>query len=178
LAVSCFSGLDPDGTGQQLSVTLANDNNGNLTQNPWAFNAGDSGTPTGQKYEYDEENRLTRVRRPSNDQILLEIGYDALGRRVESKEYLDAQTGQMLTTTRVTHHVVLGPMTMEEYRITGPLRMEASGVQDSWSFSCPLGQPHPRTAPRAHTAVGSTGHEAVEWEVFPACAAFQRSGSH
>ncbi|HPD32399.1 MAG TPA: RHS repeat-associated core domain-containing protein [Phycisphaerae bacterium] len=110
--------LDPDGSGGQSPYTLANDNNGNLTENPWAFNADDSGAPTGHKYEYDEENRLIRVRRLSNNEILLEIGYDAVGRRVESKEYLDAQTQQMLTTARVTHHVVVGAMVIEEYDIT------------------------------------------------------------
>jgi len=115
--------LDPDGPGGgQSAVTLASDHNGNLTENPSAFNAGDSGTPTGQKYEYDEENRLVRVKRLTSppDQVLLEIGYDAFGRRVESKEYLDG-TGQPLSPPRVTHHVVLGPMTIEEYTITaGP----------------------------------------------------------
>jgi RHS repeat-associated protein len=114
--------LDPDGSGGQPAVALLNNNNGNLTENPWAFNAGDSGTPTGQKYEYDEENRLVRVRRLTSpaDQILLEIGYDTFGRRVESKEYLDAN-GQPLSPPRVTHHVVFGAMTVEEYTVTaGP----------------------------------------------------------
>gem|GEM_PF-4626153 len=116
--------LDPDGPGGgQSAVTLANDSNGNLTENPWAFNADDGGTPTGQKYEYDEENRLVRVKRLTSpaDQVLLEIGYDAVGRRVETKEYLDAETKQVLSPPRVTHHVVFGPMTIEEYTITaGP----------------------------------------------------------
>ncbi|HPD32401.1 MAG TPA: RHS repeat-associated core domain-containing protein [Phycisphaerae bacterium] len=134
--------LDPDGPGGgQSAVTLANDSNGNLTENPWAFNADDGGTPTGQKYEYDEENRLVRVKRLTSpaDQVLLEIGYDAFGRRVESKEYLDAQTGQILSTPRVTHHVVLGPMTIEEYSITaGPTALLAREFVWGTEFPMPV----------------------------------------
>ena len=142
--------LDPDGSGAQSAMTLANDPNGNLTENPWTFNADDSGTPTGQKYEYDEENRLVRVRRLTNNETLLEISYDALGRRVESKEYLDAQVG-MLPTARVTRHVVLGAMTIEEHVFT-----EGSGWALAREFVWGTEYPMP-VAIIDYTAAGQVG---------------------
>ncbi|RIK65779.1 MAG: hypothetical protein DCC65_12310, partial [Planctomycetota bacterium] len=69
------------------------------------------GCNLGQEYEYDIENRLVRIRRDSDNQpdfpgepggkvpepnILLEFVYDALGRRVETMEYVDAATGQVM----------------------------------------------------------------------------------
>ena len=110
--------IDPNGTDPPPPVTLTHDDNGNLTQDPTAKNAGDGPTPSGQSYEYDVENRLTRVRRVSDNEPLLEIAYDALGRRVEAREYLDAATGQLLSAARVTRHVYWGVKAIEEYSVT------------------------------------------------------------
>ena len=68
---------------------------------PLAPNAGVS-APAGQDYEYDAANRLTKVRRSSDNQLLLEIGYDALGRRVETKEYVSPVDGSVLSTPNWT----------------------------------------------------------------------------
>ncbi|MCK6456824.1 MAG: RHS repeat-associated core domain-containing protein [Phycisphaerae bacterium] len=70
--------------------------------------------PSGLKYEYDEENRLSRVRIAANDAPLLEIEYDAVGRRVETVDYWDAQNGS-LDPPRHTRHVYDGLQTVEDY---------------------------------------------------------------
>ena len=62
---------DIDGT------SLSYDDNGNLT---------DDGSNT---YEYDYENRLIRVTRKSDSQVLAEFKYDALGRRVEKNDVVN-----------------------------------------------------------------------------------------
>ncbi|MCK6456826.1 MAG: RHS repeat-associated core domain-containing protein [Phycisphaerae bacterium] len=72
------------------------------------------GGASGLKYEYDEENRLTRVRIAANDTVLMEIGYDAVGRRVETVDYWDAQAGP-LDPPRHTRHVYEGLQAVEEY---------------------------------------------------------------
>ena len=109
--------LDPDGSGPQTAVDLTHDANGNLTQDPTARSAGDGSTPSGQKYEYDEENRLTRIRRASDNEPLLEIAYDALWRRVETRQYLDA-AGDLQNPPTVTRHIALGAATIQEYLVT------------------------------------------------------------
>ena len=45
--------------------------------------------------------------------------YDALGRRVQTTDYVDAVTGNWLTTPRKTRHIYAGPETIEEYDVTG-----------------------------------------------------------
>ena len=65
--------------------------------------------------------------------------YDAVGRRVESKEYLDAETEQVLNPPRVTHHIVFGPMTIEEYTITaGPTATLAREFVWGTEFPMPI----------------------------------------
>ena len=83
-----------------------------------AANHGDSSGPTGQAYEYDEENRLTTVKRASDSATLLEILYDAVGRRVESIDHvdLDESCGAGNGPTR-TRHIYVGPATVEEYTL-------------------------------------------------------------
>jgi len=114
--------------GQSVTPALQHDAAGNLTLDPlaWNFWAG----PSGLKYEYDEENRLTRVRIAVNDSVLMEIGYDAIGRRVETVEYWDAQTGP-LDSPRHTRHVYDGLQAVEEYEC-GP---SAPACGSGWSLA-------------------------------------------
>ncbi len=58
------------------------------------------------------------MRRASDDALLLEIRYDAVGRRVESREHMDAATGVPLTAVRVTRHVYVDLNVAEEYAVT------------------------------------------------------------
>jgi len=97
--------------GQLINTTQpAYDPAGNLTNDPTAPNL--SGID-GQQYEYDEENRLTSVR-DSAGALLQEIAYDALGRRVESKDYTAAaQCG--FGPPVVTRHLMAGLHTLEEH---------------------------------------------------------------
>lgn len=84
----------------------------------------------GQEYEYDAESRLVRIRRDTNnaaggipdepyppipEPILMEFTYDALGRRIETVEYVDAATGATLTDPRRTRHVYFGLEMIQEY---------------------------------------------------------------
>lgn len=62
--------IDPDGSGGSSPLTLAHDHNCNLT---------DDGTYL---YDYDIENRMTRVRLKSGSVLLADYHYDALGRRI------------------------------------------------------------------------------------------------
>jgi YD repeat-containing protein len=80
-----YETIDPDGSGPLASLNLTHDPAGNLTLDPTARNHDDPpalGNETGQAYEHDEENRLTAIRRASNNELLLEISYDAIGRRL------------------------------------------------------------------------------------------------
>jgi len=75
--VNEYETVDPDGSGPLAPVTLQHDPAGNLTLDPLAVNhddpindpdsgctnPGQPGCASGQTYEYDEENRLTAVRR-------------------------------------------------------------------------------------------------------------------
>jgi RHS repeat-associated protein len=124
---------------------------GNLTFDPLSRIAGQAATasPTGvlswgpgQEYDYDWENRLTAVRRDTNDVPLgddppgpigpqpetakvMEFRYDALGRRVETVEYVDAVTGQALDSEgtnpnpRLTRHIYSGLEMIQEYVCDG-----------------------------------------------------------
>jgi RHS repeat-associated protein len=137
-AVNEYLTIDPDGPGgPQPPVSLAHDDNGNLTHDPTARNAGDDPAPAGQKYEYDEENRLTRIKRASDNEVLLEIGYDALWRRVESREYLDAATGDILDPPRVTRHVFVGAETIEDYAVTNGGQTIALAREFVWGKTFP-----------------------------------------
>ncbi len=71
MSLNAYLTIDPDATGSAPAVTLTHDANGNLTQDPTARNAGDGVTPTGQKYDHHEENRLTAVRRASGQGAMM-----------------------------------------------------------------------------------------------------------
>ncbi|HOW73968.1 MAG TPA: hypothetical protein PKY77_25470 [Phycisphaerae bacterium] len=73
----------------------------------------------GFQYSYDEENRLTAVRRVSGNALLQEIKYDALGRRAETLAYLDPTTGVVSTTPVRTRHIYNGLKVIQEYTVTG-----------------------------------------------------------
>ncbi len=74
--------------------------------------------PIGRVLTHDAENRLTAVARPDGTP-LLEISYDALGRRVLSKDYsataLEQCSGGTPVPPAITRHILLGPATIEEY---------------------------------------------------------------
>jgi len=120
--VNEYEAIDPDGPGPQSPVDLAHDANGNVTLDPTARNLGDGEggvpDPSGQVYEYDEENRLTAVRRAWDNALLLEIDYDAVGRRVASADYLAAGDPCGGPPAR-TRHVYAGLETLEEYLCCG-----------------------------------------------------------
>ena len=71
--------------------------------------------PHSRRYVYDEENRLTAVT-DIDDVALFEIDYDALGRRIETRDYADdsdpCDMGDTMVTTR---HAYAGLNTIEEY---------------------------------------------------------------
>ncbi|OWY63310.1 hypothetical protein B7486_53815, partial [cyanobacterium TDX16] len=46
---------------------------------------------------------------------MTEFVYDALGRRVETIDYVDAASGATLSTPKRTRHVYLGLETIQEY---------------------------------------------------------------
>ena len=95
--------------GGGLRRSRSHDDDGNLTLDPTARNADDPcaddgsdypGCETGQSCEYDEENRLTAVRRASDggrgrpaNELFLELPCAALGRRVETIAYMSANKG-------------------------------------------------------------------------------------
>jgi RHS repeat-associated protein len=118
--------IDPDVqnglTTDQVAVSV--DANGNLTTDPLAPNVGTA--PAGQKYVYDAANRVIEIWRtnvasnPSDDELLLEIEYDVLGRRVQTKEWIDPTDGAALTTPNTTWHVYAGLNVVEEYGVTDP----------------------------------------------------------
>ena len=71
--------------------------------------------PEPRRYVYDEENRLTAVT-DIDDVALFEIDYDALGRRIETRDYGDdsdpCDLGDTMVTTR---HAYAGLNAIEEY---------------------------------------------------------------
>ena len=91
------------------------------------------GCGLGQEYEYDVENRLVLILRDTNDVPgrnalgmpelikLMEFVYDALGRRVETIEYIDPATGAAWDgqggrpPPRRTRHVYFGLEVIQEY---------------------------------------------------------------
>ncbi len=112
--------LDPDAGGSASPVSFTNDAAGNLTVNPLARNIGDGSggipSPSGQTYEYDEENRLKAVKRGSDLATLLSMKYDALGRRVESTDHTAASDPCDGTYQPVrTRHVAAGIETLAEF---------------------------------------------------------------
>lgn len=69
------------------------------------------------RYQYDEENRLTAVAEIDGNP-LLEIEYDALGRRIASTEYgvaVDPCTGDAGPVTVQTRHIYSGLNAVAEY---------------------------------------------------------------
>ncbi|HNO79728.1 MAG TPA: RHS repeat-associated core domain-containing protein [Phycisphaerae bacterium] len=118
--------IDPDVlnglTTDQVLVSV--DANGNLTTDPLAPNVGSA--PPGQKYVYDAANRVTEIWRtnvasnPSDDELLVEIEYDAMGRRVQTKEWIDQINGAVLTTPNTTWHIYEGLNVIEEYGVADP----------------------------------------------------------
>jgi RHS repeat-associated protein len=82
---------------------------GNMTVDPLGWNH--SAGPDGLKYEYDEENRLTKVKIAVNDGLVMEFKYDALGRRVETIQHWNPEGDGPL----VTRHVYSGLETIQEY---------------------------------------------------------------
>jgi RHS repeat-associated protein len=140
--VNEYESVDPDGPpgeGQPPNldpVSPSYDAAGNLTLDPLAANAGGGAATTqpcgtgvppvvcGQRYVYDEENRVTAVYNAngtastSDDTLLAQYEYDALGRRVHTIEHVDA-SGSALVPPRKTRHVYAGLETVEEYDVTG-----------------------------------------------------------
>ncbi|MCC7313878.1 MAG: RHS repeat-associated core domain-containing protein [Planctomycetes bacterium] len=144
--VNAYTSIKPDCTvepeadcqsGCVTTATPAYDVSGNLTFEPLARVSGHapdySSAPNqgpGQEYEYDVENRLVRIRRDTNNMSnlatpepnkLAEYTYDVLGRRVETIDYVDAATGQVMDGVagrpqpRRTRHVYFGLELIQEY---------------------------------------------------------------
>jgi RHS repeat-associated protein len=136
--VNAYTAIDPDGPDNPLpSVTLQYDAIGNLTFDPLARNL-EASAPDGQRFEFDEENRVTKVHRadtdtnPANDPLLMEFKYDALGRRVETISYVAEQSGTRLTNSIRTRHVYAGLETIQELTCgTGATACDGS----SWSLA-------------------------------------------
>ncbi|RIK55904.1 MAG: hypothetical protein DCC63_18625, partial [Nitrospira sp.] len=98
-----------------------------------ACDAEKPGCGLGQEYVYDIENRLVAIHRDTNDAAgpfvgelpnqpkLMEFIYDALGRRIETIEYVDAATGAVMDgvgaipSPRRTRHVYFGLELIQEY---------------------------------------------------------------
>jgi RHS repeat-associated protein len=115
--VNEYTTIDPDDLNSPPDpMALSYDANGNLTSDPTAPNV--AGYEPGQSYETDEENRLTRVTRTEGPQVLLDLRYDAIGRRVESVEYVDPTDGQEYAVPQVTRHIHAGLTVIEEYNVT------------------------------------------------------------
>ena len=128
----------------ETDYTPTHDDNGNLTYDPRAENIGDAaGTPSGQEYDYDEENRLVEVRRASDDAVLQEYIYDALGRRIATYNYVD--TGVAGTSNPcgddpndpndpdwpvATRHIYAGLAVLEEH-----IWCERSGEGAGWELA-------------------------------------------
>lgn len=126
-AANEIESVDLDGGGPGTPKVLTYDANGNLTENPTAPNAGGAAVD-GQRYEYGPADRVRKVWRTEgtsstgDDVLLLSVNYDALNRRVESKEWIDATTGGVLSTPSHTWHVFDGLSVIEEYDVdtSGP----------------------------------------------------------
>ncbi len=126
-------------------VTPTYDLAGNLVFNPLAKVAGQSagecgtaipGCGPGQEYVYDVANRVVAIHRDTNDAAgpltgsnpepkLMEFIYDALGRRVETIEYVNPATGELWDgqgsnpPPRRTRHVYFGLEVIQEYACDG-----------------------------------------------------------
>ncbi|MBI5764011.1 MAG: RHS repeat-associated core domain-containing protein [Planctomycetes bacterium] len=78
-------------------------------------------------YKYDEENRVVEIRKTSSTgPLLLQFTYDALGRRVQTTEYIDPQSGASWDglggrpSPRTTRHIYSGLEPIQEYICGGP----------------------------------------------------------
>jgi len=118
--VNEYTQIDPNGPQPPDPVVPGYDVNGNLTTDPTARNFGDGATSSGQTYTYDHENRLRTVRRQSDNALQLELEYDALGRRVLTRDYTGIQDPCGGGATPVeTRHVCSGIEAIEEYARCG-----------------------------------------------------------
>ena len=144
------------------SYALTHDDAGNLTTDPTAKSAGDGAVPSGQRYEYDEENRVVAILRDTDGTLLAEYEYDALGRRVHTIDYIDAETGALLVSPRTTRHIHSGAETIEEYEVfsTGPGNETAALLREFiWGDSDNFPEP---VALIDHTAAGTEPAEMPE----------------
>ena len=72
--------------------------------------------PESRRYHYDEENRLTAVKQWDDVTKVLEIQYDALGRRVQSVDYRESRTPCGTTRPSLTTRHIYGALeTVAEY---------------------------------------------------------------
>lgn len=104
-----ISAIDPDGPGPLPLVGLTWDLAGNLLADPGA------GGTNGHQYEYDEEGRLTEVKQAPSGDPLLRVLYDAVGRRVETYDYVDAGSACAQSTPIAIRHIYLHVAVAEEY---------------------------------------------------------------
>jgi RHS repeat-associated protein len=93
------------------------------------------------RYEYDEENRLTAVQQYDGTP-LLEMSYDALGRRVETVDYTAGSESQPVTpcgsaSPVTTRHIYSGLETIEDYvccNTSTPPNATCGSLED-WSLA-------------------------------------------
>jgi RHS repeat-associated protein len=90
------------------------------------------------QYEYDEENRLTAVKQYDGTP-LLEMSYDALGRRVETIDYTAGSEAQPVSpcgtaSPVTTRHIYSGLETIEEY-VCCDTGNPACGGSEDWSLA-------------------------------------------
>lgn len=95
----------------------------------------------GRTFEYDEENRLTKITTQGSSPVtLLEIKYDALGRRIWSSDAADTATLCDDQAPIVTRHVFAGIETVAEYGLADGLAPSAgSGGASSPPEALPSG---------------------------------------
>lgn len=112
-----------------LNSSIVEDAAGNVTMIPYnrdpAFGCGVAGCLSGDEFIYDEENRLIEIRKLGllgGGSLKLAIQYDALGRRIETTDYIDPATGSFLATPKRTLHAFSGLDVIQEYQCdtTGP----------------------------------------------------------
>ena len=136
-----------DPSGLQISYAPIHDSAGNLTFDPLAPNVG-AAASAGQRFVYDEQNRVVRVQLDNgnhdpNAPTIAAYEYDALGRRVNTIEYVDAATGNTLTTPRKTRHIYAGAETIEEYNVGAEGGCDAGVLIRSFIWGDPGRFPEP-----------------------------------